>query len=303
MPNEINKLLKELNDSVENFNSSLNVIQADVLAEVEVLIKDIYLSGNNITQSVSNLKKIPKIYDRIEKVVISPEYKARVIEFGKAFGTVENLLDNYFYELIEEYSAPKVLEEIKKLAIQETVNSLTEAGIRANVSDKIGSILKDNIESGAKYTDMVKELKTFIVGDSETVGAMESYAGTITTDAINEYAATYNKIITDDLDMDWYVYVGALVGQSRELCEKLVAKKFIHKSELPQIVKGNIDGVQIPVSKKTGLPYGMKAGTTANNFQIKRGGWKCNHLLMPTSEERVPIEIRKKFDKTLTVAA
>ncbi len=303
MPNEINNLLKQLNDSVENFNSSLNVIQADVQAEVEVLIKDIGISSGNITQSVSNLKKIQKIKDRIEKVVISPEYKQRVVDFGKAFSTVENTLDSYFSELISEYSAPEVLAEIKKLSVQEVVSSLTEDGIRANVTDKIGAILQDNIESGAKYSDMVKELKNFIEGNAEDLGAMEAYAGTITTDSINEYAATYNKIVTDDLDMDWSVYVGALVGGSRDLCEHLVAKKFIHKSELPQIVKGNIDGHQIPVSKKTGLPYGMKAGTTANNFQVKRGGWRCNHLMLATSEERVPIELRKKFDTKLQAVA
>jgi hypothetical protein len=65
MPNELDKLLKQLNDSVENFNSSLNVIQADVLAEVEVLIKDISLSGSNVTQSVSNLQH-PKYLQRLK---------------------------------------------------------------------------------------------------------------------------------------------------------------------------------------------------------------------------------------------
>jgi hypothetical protein len=103
--------------------------------------------------------------------------------------------------------------------------------------------------------------------------------------------------------MDWYTYVGALVGASRDLCEHLVSKKFIHKSEIPGIVKGKIDGVQIPTNKKTGLPYGMVPGTTANNFQIRRGGYKCNHLLMVTAEERVPIEIRKKFDKKVLATA
>jgi hypothetical protein len=303
MPNELDKLIKQLNDSVENFNSSLNVIQADVLAEVELLLKDISLSGSNITQSVSNLRRINTLKDRIDKVVISPEYKQRVIDFGKAFSTVEDTLDSYFSTLIEEYSAPEILAEIKKLAIQEVVEGLTESGIRANVSDRIGAMLQDNIEAGSKYTDMVKELKAFIVGDSETLGAMERYAGTITTDSINQYAATYNKIITDDLDMDWSVYVGALVGGSRDLCEHLIAKKYIHKSELPGIVKGKIDGVQIPINRKTGLPYGMIPGTTVNNFQVRRGGYKCNHLLLATSEERVPIEIRKRIEQTLTVAA
>jgi hypothetical protein len=171
MPNELDKLIKQLNDSVENFNSSLNVIQADVLAEVELLLKDISLSGSNITQSVSNLRRINTLKDRIDKVVISPEYKQRVIDFGKAFSTVEDTLDSYFSTLIEEYSAPEILAEIKKLAIQEVVEGLTESGIRANVSDRIGAMLQDNIEAGSKYTDMVKELKAFIVGDSETLGA------------------------------------------------------------------------------------------------------------------------------------
>lgn len=291
------ELLKQLNEAVEKFNSSLNVIQSDVLAEVELLIKDIAVSGGNVAQSVSNLKKINNLKEAINKVVISPEYKQRVVDFGKAFETVTNIQEVYFSSIIEGFSAPAVLTEIKKQAIQDTVLGLTEAGIEANVSNKIASILKRNIEEGSKYTDMVKELKTFISGDSESLGALERYAETITTDSINQYAATYNQIVSEDLGLDWGMYVGALVGQSRDLCEALVAKKYIHKSELPNIVKGKIDGKQIPIYKKTGLPYGMIAGTNANNFQIRRGGHKCNHLLMPVSDERVPIEIRNKILK------
>lgn len=297
------ELLKQLNEAVERFNSSLNVIQADVLAEVELLVKGIEVSGGNVVQSVSNLRKINQLKSTINRVVISPEYTQRVIDFGKAFNTVTDIQESYFASLVENFSAPEVLAEIKRIAIEDTVAGLTEAGIEANVSNKIATILKQNIEQGNKYSDMVKELKTFIEGNAETLGALEKHASTITTDALNQYAATYNKIVSDDLGMDWFMYVGALVGGSRDICEELVAKKYVHRSELPGIVKGKIDGKQIPINPKTKLPYGMIPGTTADNFQVRRGGYKCNHLLMPTSEERVPENIKSKINKTLKAVA
>lgn len=288
------KLLKELSESVDKFNSSLNVIQSNVLAEVELLLKDIKISNGSIVQDVANLKKINQLKDRLSSVIISPEYTERVINFGKAFNTVERIQGEYFAELIEDYTAPELLGQIKKTAIEDTVAALTEEGINANITTRLGQILTDGVESGAKYTDLLKELKTFIEGDKEVLGAFEKYASTVTTDSINTFSATYNKIITDDLGMEWFTYAGSLVGDSREICEKLVAKKYIHKSELPEIVKGIINGKQIPIYKRTGLPYGMKAGTDANNFQTRRGGWRCNHLLLPVPEERVPVEIRSR---------
>jgi hypothetical protein len=251
----VEELLKQLKEAVDKFNSSLNVIQSDVLAEVELLIKDITVSGGNVVQSVANLKKINRIKEVINNVVISPEYTQRVIDFGKAFNTVTDIQEQYFSALVKDFSAPEVLAEIKKLAIDDTVAGLTEAGIEANISNKIAALLKQNIEEGAKYTDMVKELTNFIQGNKDTLGAFEKYAGQITTDAINQYSATYNMIVSEDLGMDWFIYAGALVGGSRDLCEALVAKKYVHRSELPEIVKGKIDGVQVPIYKKTGLPY------------------------------------------------
>jgi hypothetical protein len=294
--NKINDLLKALDKAIEQFNSSLDVIQNDVLAKVEIISKQIDLSGQNVKPSVNNLKLINELKEEVSKAVVSPEYKNKVIEFGKAFNTVEKIQNEYFSALVEEFSAPAVLKEVKNLAIRETVESLTESGIRVNVSDRIGDILKTNIESGSKYTDMVKELKNFITGTEETVGVLQNYASTITTDAINEYSATYTQIVSDNLGLDWFTYAGALVEGSREVCEELIKKKFIHKSEFAEILKGHVNGKSLTLSKKTGLPLGMKAGTTVDNLRIKRGGWKCNHLYMPTTEERVPQKYKDKIN-------
>ncbi len=109
-----------------------------------------------------------------------------------------------------------------------------------------------------------------------------------------------NATLTDDLGLEWYKYDGSLKDTSRPFCDALIAAKkscmpYIHKSQLEEIVSGNICGEQVPIYDKTGLPQGMIAGTNASNFRINRGGYNCNHQLYPVSAAVVPKELRDKF--------
>lgn len=70
----------------------------------------------------------------------------------------------------------------------------------------------------------------------------------------------------------------------------------MHKSEIPEIVKGRIDGHQCEIYERTGLPKGMIAGTTAENFMVNCGGWNCGHKLVLVSEVVVPKEVRERIN-------
>jgi hypothetical protein len=60
---------------------------------------------------------------------------------------------------------------------------------------------------------------------------------------------------------------------------------------------GDIDGHECEIYAKTGLPLGMKDGTTPENFIVHRGGWNCGHQLVPVSEAAVPEDVRKKIEE------
>jgi len=81
-----------------------------------------------------------------------------------------------------------------------------------------------------------------------------------------------------------------------EFCEHMTEKTYVHISEIPTILMGFVDEHQCEINATTGLPKGMIAGTTADNFIIYRGGWNCGHQLMPISEVAVPEEVREKFE-------
>ncbi len=295
MTDDFDSLLKELAKAVQDFEDSIKGIQDNVLNDIQIALKDLEISGGSIASSVANLEKINGLKTTIENAILNDGYKDSVVTFGKAFNTVASIQDKYFAALVENYSAPEVLAQVKSLAIENTVSSLTESGLEANITDKIRDILKTNIESGSKYKDLVKEIDTFLTDTEAGAGALSKYSSQIATDSINQFSGSYTNIVTQDLGLEWFRYVGALVGDSRELCQRLEQKDFIHKSELPNIVKGIIDGRTIPINKKTGLPNGMIPGTTAQNFISRRGGYRCNHQLKPVSEFSVPKDLREKF--------
>ncbi len=119
-------------------------------------------------------------------------------------------------------------------------------------------------------------------------GALSKYANTYATTAMSQYVGENNRLLTNDLGLEWFEYVGSNIETTREFCEHLTEKRYIHKSEIKTILKGEIDGHQCEIYEKTGLPKGMIEGTTEQNFQVNCGGWNCRHQLVPVAKEAVP---------------
>lgn len=200
-----------------------------------------------------------------------------------------NQLSGKVREQIDFAAKVAVLQQqIKKSAIEATVNSLTEAGIQANVTDRIGDILRGNIVSGISYSDLSTLLRDFIVGNQQVDGVVTRYVNQISVDAINGYSRQYTKTMSDGLGLQWFAYIGSLIKTSREFCEFMVKKHYFKNTEIPDIVLGYIDGHNCKKYAKTGLPLGMKAGTNAANFQVNAGGWVCGHQVIPVLEKSVP---------------
>ena len=131
-------------------------------------------------------------------------------------------------------------QDILKILRQESVNRtalyLGESGVNINVISKVQEILQTNITSGGSYAQMQSDMKAFIQGDAENLGAFNKYANTFVVDGVNTYARTYQTLLTEDLNIEWYMYVGSLLETSRPWCKHMVDKKYIHKSELDYCV-------------------------------------------------------------------
>lgn len=287
------EILKELFDTIDNsidkINETATKQQKSILKEVELLIKDLAVDeSGNIKSTIGNLKLINKINAKLEKVILTPEYKKSVAEFVKSFGEVSDLQNRYYRDVFNDFVIPKTSEELKNIAIETTIKDLTEAGLSSNVSGAISDLISSNIKGKQSYNDLRKQLTDFIVGTKDKNGRLLSYVNQITSDSLNTYSAEYDKIITDVLQPNWYKYVGSIILDSRPFCKAVVDKKWVHKSELGDLSRGNIDGKKVSTQ-------GFKPDTDKENIIINRGGWNCRHKFVAVSEEVVPDKLKEKF--------
>ncbi len=294
----INELIDTIQNGVDEFQASVPSHQQRVFDEISLLLKELELNGDSIKQSVANLRKIGAIKSKLEAIVNSDEWLKDVGKYLKSFDKVSTLQNQYFGTIEKDFKPSPLLKEIRKQSLDATFDSLTDNGINVTITAKVQDILRQNITSGSSYTQTMKQLREYLLTNESGVGAFERYTKQITTDALNQYSAQYTDTVTNDLGLEWFMYTGALIESSRIFCQALIKKKYIHKSELPNIILGKFkeyDEMDGLINPKTKLPVGMIAGTNAANFHIYRGGYQCGHQLIPVDEMVVPMGLRAKF--------
>lgn len=295
---QIDKVTQLKDQASAKFEKAVTASEKKIFDEAVTLIRELETTPDGkIKASVANLKRLAQIRTKLAKVANNKEYLKAVKELAGEFDAIYQAQAQYFSTLTSQMHHESKYATMKQLAVENTVGGLSGAGLQANVTDKLNDMLLRAVTSGAKYADLIEEMRTYLKGDGEHPGALTRYASTYTVTALSQYAGQNNKLLTDDLGCEWFEYVGSEIETTREFCDHLCDKRYIHKSEIPEILKGHIDGHKCKIYAKTGLPYGLIEGTTPENFQVNVGGWNCRHQLVPIAKEAVPPEIRARFEK------
>lgn len=295
-------ILKQINFSVTKFNRRIPNIQKQVLQEVELAIRKLELTKDNkIKTTVKNILVIKNIKDKILKLVLTEDYKREVKDFKDVFNQLQNLQNNYWKSIDQRYKPSSILNEVKKVAIEDTVKKLTEVGIGANIGDPITDILRTNVTTGGSINALTDQLRESLT-TTKTPGALERYTKQITTDSVNQFNAQYTHIVASDLGYVWFKYDNTDIETTRPFCDAMTDQPYFHISEIPNILKAigltyvNKKGERVPVPlyAKTGLPHGMIPGTNESNFFVLRGGYNCGHQIRPTNEKLVPQDVKDR---------
>lgn len=290
------RIVRTIDKAVSDFDKSIPRVQRGIFAEIELILRslDVDKQGNIKTTS-ANLRKIKTLKKRINRAILDPKYITSVQRYAKDFTDVTKVYDDYFKRVFSDYSKPSIINQIKVEAVADVKVLLTETGIQANITAPITTILKENVQAGAGFGNTSQRIRDFLTDNKTGKGALDRYTNVIVNDTINTYARTFANLVSEDLDLNWFRYVGSLVAGSRPWCQSMIGKQWVHRSELPKLPH-IFPFKQVPLNPKTGLPQGMKAGTNGSNILVLAGGWNCNHQFIPVSEFAVPKDIRARFE-------
>ncbi len=301
------KIIQDLEDtiaeSLDRFNGRMPKVEQDLYARILELSSELETdSTGRIKPNVKNIRLIGKIKQEITNTIFDSQYSKELDKLVETYDKVATIQNQYFTSVVAKFTAPKVLEEIRKLSIQNVVESLNKEALGVNISNPVRSILTQAVTSGGSRKEFTEQVRAFLLESDSGKGALTKYATQITTDALNQYSAQYNAMASDDLDFKWFVYSGSLRKTSRPFCIELIkasrsggCMEYIHQSQIPELLSGRICGKSVPLYDKTDLPQGMYEGTNPANFKILRGGYNCNHQLTGVPTSSVPKKYRDQF--------
>lgn len=276
----ISKLTALVDGATESFSAAARAAQRDVLNRIELLMSQVEFTGELIKPSAANLKLLRTIDREIRNTLMNSGYAARGQDFIENFSTIGGLQDQYFSGLAEAFAPSEaIFNRIRNSAISLTEESLMGAGLDSQFIEPIRKILNDNIVSGGSFFDMKKQVREFILGNSERLGRLESYSGQITRDSLNQFSRNYHEQIAQGLKLNWFLYRGGFVKDTRPFCAER-AGKYYHRTEVERWPNQKWAG-KIP-------------GTTASTIYVYAGGFMCQHFIVAVHEAVVPASDRAR---------
>ncbi|MBK7885130.1 MAG: hypothetical protein IPJ81_16095 [Chitinophagaceae bacterium] len=142
MATDFKDLIKLIQSAVDKFNTQIPGIQKSLLDNIRMQLKEVDTKGNNIAINTKNVRLIAQIKSKLEKIMLTPEYKRSVKQFVTTFEDITKFQNSYFEQLEEKFKPSKLGAEIKKQAMQAVVEKLTENGLSANVTAGIEDLLR-----------------------------------------------------------------------------------------------------------------------------------------------------------------
>jgi hypothetical protein len=271
-PEQLIKQIQELQLAIESrMDEALPRVFSKLSDQVIDLASELSLDPKDRAKTLKELIKLKK--DIADTIVTNAPYQVQVAEVIKGFEMLSELSNEYITLAIGDFPEKKALyKAILESNIATTKDALLGAGIRENFGTAIQEVLKDNISGIGTRSELNKTLRKFIEGTPEESAFLNRYIKQTTNDAVMTFNSEYIQTIAEDLGVEYYLYAGTVISDSRAFCVSRSGRYF------------TTDQVKSWANLKGWS--GRMSGTNSSTIFIYRGGYNCRHQLWPVSKEQ-----------------
>lgn len=288
MAQSLLKIIAEKNARLENipleFQSNVERLQRRIFNRIIELIGQLETEGGSIKRSEANLLRVEMINSELKNVLNGREYTSAVREFTNEFEVQKNVNDKYFKQAFkQEFNQVRIANQLVINSQRNAFELLAGAPAEQNFITPIKSQLENAVSSKASFQDTIKGIRELVEGNEEVDGRLLRYSKQVSWDAFSISDSAYTNAIAEDLDIEWFLYSGGLVKDSRCFCEERNGKYF-HYKEIE--AWGRMENLGVC---NTGDGWaGMRKGTNESTIFLVKGGYGCKHSFSPVSIGIVP---------------
>lgn len=268
----------------EEFYKSVEKDQRKLLQQLNKLVKQLDVKDGQILISTKNIAQVNRIMAKFSQIFAASSYQESVAEFMSEFDVQRDLIRKLIKDEFGQVPTKAAIEEMFEENKAATLEALAgRSAIDAEFFQPVQNVLRQNVGSGASLADTIVDLQRLVVGD-ERNGRLLGYTKTIAKDAFAQSDRNYTFTASADLGVQFFLYSGGLVEDSREFCVHR-NNHYYHRKEIQKWVTSEGQ------PKPSGTWQGMIPGTNKSTIFINAGGYNCNHSILPLSAKAVPKDV------------
>lgn len=267
----------------ERLESAVTKTQKQLFDDIQAMLSRLELDGDGlIKQSASNrkiLQKVDRVFDRAMK---ESGYYASLDQYAGAISSLTTANDAYFNFILETFTIDAhYLKSLQKSSIQTIESLLANEGLEVQLRQPLKDILNQNVNSGAAFSDLLKQVREFINGTIDREGKLMRYSKQVSRDALFNFSRSMQESVAENAGMEYYLFAGASRKDSRPFCATH-AGAYYHRTEIEKWANQSWAG--------------KRQGTTKSSIYMYLGGYNCEHSLIPVSKSVVPLEVIKRIE-------
>ena len=252
------------------------------------ILKDLEVDKDGyIVQSQANRKIIQKASNAFESGIKNSPYFDGIQQYVNAIPALDKVNGVYFDFISQGYKPnTQYISSLKKDTITSLESLLMQDGLESQIKAPLVNILNQNINSSAKFSDLLSQVQGYIKGTKELDGQLLRYSKQITSDALFNYSRSYQQAVTSDLGLEWYLYSGGVTkeskfsGGTRPFCADRMGN-YYHHTEIEGWASRDWAG--------------KRRGTTSSTIFVYAGGYQCKHSIIPVHESIVPESAKNRI--------
>jgi len=274
------------------FLERLPAVQRRVFEKLLERLSKLQTKDGNILFNSENKRIIESLRTYIHDELLSTDYPKAVKNFSDEFITQGNLTKSYYQSAFDTTFSTALAESSVKTIQKSVVRSLITDSVEANFLTPLENVLNIAVQSGAGFTDTVKNIREFVEGSDTTDGRILQYSKQLAHDSFANADRSYNAVVSDELGIEWYLWAGGEIATSRCFCIERHGK-YYHRKEVE--MWGRKEGLG---DCNVGDGWaGMNRNTDEKTIFIYGGGYGCLHTVAGVSIFDVPKEdVRRNVD-------
>lgn len=282
----INKHTDKLNNSIIRLQSKLmDAITDDVISELDVI--------DDIIQDTPKNYRLLASLDKVYQAFTLEQAKTLLPQLTTGMNSVAEMSNKYFLAIASESMMKrfdKVAEDAKDITDMR-FGIKGDKFVRGNIIEdlisefggtEVKQIMAKAISANMDKREFLKQMRGFVTGTDEKPGISERKWKQFAFDVYQQHDAAYNKKVAEEFDLQYFIYQGGLIDDSRDFCAAHNNKVWTTEETKEWKTWTPADGEYPPNWKiKAKNLYVVPSYMSYPGYDplIDRGGYNCRHKI------------------------